>query len=71
MIGKRIKQIRQQKQISQHELAIKTRIFKQSQISKMENNTRLVKVNEVKVIATALNVPISSLWDENPNKEVI
>lgn len=60
-IGIKIKGIRMKKNISQYELANKVKSLNQSQICKIENGNRYVRVNELKEIADALNVPITQL----------
>lgn len=64
MFGQKIKQIRKQHNLSQSELAKRTKIFNQSQISKIENNTRFLKANELKIIAEALGVSITEILDK-------
>lgn len=64
MIGQKIKQLRKQMKLSQSELAKKTKVFNQSQISKIENNERYLKANEMKIIADALEVAIIELLDK-------
>lgn len=59
--GSKIKEIRTKKNISQCELAEKVESLNQSQICKIENGSRYVRVNEVNQIAKALNVPITQL----------
>ncbi|WP_422446616.1 helix-turn-helix domain-containing protein [Thermoanaerobacterium sp. DL9XJH110] len=65
MIGQKIKQLRQQKKISQYELGKRTKIFNQSQISKIENNERYLKAEELKVIADALEVAVTELLEKS------
>jgi transcriptional regulator with XRE-family HTH domain len=59
--GSKIKEIRIKKNISQFKLAEKVNSLNQSQICKIENGNRHVRVNEVNQIAEALNVPITQL----------
>lgn len=61
MIGQKIKQLREQNKLSQSELAIRTKVFNQSQISKIENNERFLRADELKIIADALEVTIIEL----------
>ncbi|MCR4429871.1 MAG: hypothetical protein PWQ97_1420 [Tepidanaerobacteraceae bacterium] len=63
MIGQRIKKLREKKKMSQRELGVRTRIFNQSQISKIENNERYLKADELKIIADALGVAVIELVD--------
>jgi len=51
--------------LSQSELARKTKVFNQSQISKIENNERYLKADELKIIADALEVAIIELLDKS------
>lgn len=64
MFGQKIKQLREQSKLSQYELAKKTKIFNQSQISKIENDERFLKADELKIIADALEVTIVELLDK-------
>lgn len=64
MIGQKIKLLRKQMKLSQSELAQKTKIFNQSQISKIENNERNLKANELKIIADALGVTVIEFFDK-------
>jgi transcriptional regulator with XRE-family HTH domain len=63
VIGQRIKKLREKKKMSQRELGVRTRIFNQSQISKIENNERYLKADELKIIADALGVAVIELVD--------
>lgn len=60
-IGIKIKEIRIKKNISQNKLAEKVEALNQSQICKIENGSRHIRVNELKQIADALDVPITQL----------
>lgn len=60
-VGFRIKKVRQINGISQYELAEKIKSLNQSQICKIENGDRTLKVEELKIIADALNVSIVDL----------
>lgn len=60
-IGNKIKEIRIKKNISQNQLAEKTDSLNQSQICKIENGNRHVRVNELNQIASALSVTITQL----------
>lgn len=64
MIGQKIKLLRKQMKLSQSELARKTKIFNQSQISKIENNERNLKASELEIIADALGVTVMELFDK-------
>lgn len=59
--GQKIKEIRIKKNISQFALARKLKSLNQSQICKIENGNRHVRVNEIEQIADALNVPLTQL----------
>jgi|GEM_PF-3791418 len=60
-IGNEIKKIRKGKKISQSELARRTKSLNQSQICKIENGDRFVRVKDVEKIADALNVSIKQI----------
>lgn len=60
MLGGKIRAIRQLKKMSQRELADKVN-FSQSQISKLENGTRKITADEIRLIADALAIPVAAL----------
>lgn len=60
-VGLRIKEIRELKNISQEGLARKIKILNQSQICKIENGQRALKINELAKIADVLNVSITDI----------
>jgi len=60
-VGLRIKEIREKNQISQIELAKKIKILNQSQICKIENGNRELKVEELVDVAKALNVMVTEI----------
>lgn len=60
-IGNKIKKVRKEKNISQNELAERVEFLNQSQICKIENGNRFVRVEDVKKIADALNITIKQL----------
>ncbi|WP_026883469.1 helix-turn-helix domain-containing protein [Clostridium akagii] len=60
-VGSRIKEMREKQQISQIKLAKKLKILNQSQICKIENGKRGVKVEELTDIAKALGIPITQI----------
>ena len=60
----KLKSIRVEKGMTTYELADITGI-PQSTISKMENGKRKIETDSIKLLAKALNVPISSFFDEN------
>lgn len=62
-VGLRIKKIREEKQISQTELARKVKTLNQSQICKIENGDRILKAEELISIAKALNVSVVEIMD--------
>jgi transcriptional regulator with XRE-family HTH domain len=62
MVGTSIKKIREQRNIPQSILAIKTGL-KQCQISKIENGARKVSAEELDIIAKALNVSVKKLFE--------
>lgn len=55
-LGERIKLIRKEKGISQYQLAEKIQVLNQSQISKMENQSRKITAEELMLVAEALGV---------------
>lgn len=62
MIGEAIKALRIKKGISQKELAQKSNLH-QCQISKIENGSRKITVQEIALIAKALEIKITELLD--------
>jgi len=61
VLGKRIKEIRQNQKISQSELANRIKYLNQSQISKIEKGDRKATAEDLIVIAKALGVTIDEL----------
>ncbi|NGT53786.1 helix-turn-helix domain-containing protein [Clostridium perfringens] len=62
-VGLRIKKIRERNGLSQLNLAKKTGYLNQSQISKIENGQRKVKVDELIILSSALNVSLKELMN--------
>ncbi|WP_075841756.1 helix-turn-helix domain-containing protein [Clostridium perfringens] len=62
-VGLRIKEIRERNGLSQFKLAKKTGSLNQSQISKIENGQRCVKVDELLILSNALNVSLAELMN--------
>lgn len=62
-VGLRIKEIREKNGLSQFKLAKKTGSLNQSQISKIENGQRSVKVDELLILSNALNVSLTELMN--------
>lgn len=60
-IGLKIKELREKNNISQVELAEKIKTLNQSQICKIENGKRGIRVNEVSAIAKVIGVPIAEI----------
>lgn len=60
-VGIRIKEVREINNLTQYDLAEKVKLLNQSQICKIENGSRSLKVEELINIANALNVSISDL----------
>lgn len=58
-IGKKIREFRKKLKMTQDELAEKTEIFKQSQISKIELGTRIVKHDELLMFAEIFKVSVN------------
>jgi len=65
VIGQKIKKLRKKRKMSQYELGSRTRVFNQSQISKIENNERYLKADELKIIADALGVTPVEFFDKS------
>lgn len=63
MIGDRIRIIRESKNMTQETLGNLSG-FTQSQISKIESNTRRVTIQDLPKLATALGVSVSDLLEE-------
>lgn len=63
-VYEKIRQKRIELGISQYELAIRTEILNQSQISKIEAGNRILKVRDLMVLAKALKVPVNELTEE-------
>ncbi|AMN31735.1 helix-turn-helix domain-containing protein [Clostridium perfringens] len=62
-VGLRIKKIRERNGLSQLNLAKKTGSLNQSQISKIENGQRKIKVDELIILSNALNVSLAELMN--------
>jgi transcriptional regulator with XRE-family HTH domain len=60
-IGLKIRELREKNNISQVELAEKVKTLNQSQICKIENGKRWIRVNEVSIIAKVIGVPITEI----------
>jgi len=63
LIGDRIRIIRESKNMTQETLGNLSG-FTQSQISKIESNTRRVTIQDLPKLATALGVSVSDLLEE-------
>lgn len=68
-IGNRIKQFRENLNISQEELAKRTKKLNQSQICKIESNDRKVKADELIIIAESLKTTIPELLKGDETKD--
>lgn len=62
-IGKRIREIRERRGISQRELGNLLGVRQQT-IGQLENNKTSPKIKTLERVATALNVPVSAFIDE-------
>lgn len=60
-IGLKIKEFRKKNNISQAALAKKIKTLNQSQICKIENGKRDIKVNEVTDMAKVFNISVSKI----------
>ncbi|CCJ32985.1 helix-turn-helix domain-containing protein [Caloramator australicus] len=69
-IGERIRQIRKEKNMSIIDLANLTDLSK-STISEIENGKKKPAFDTLKKLASALNVPMAKLLDENEEDETI
>ena len=69
-IQKKIKDRRERLGLSQYELARRTKKLNQSQISKIETENRKIAVEDMVLIANALEAPLS-WFIEQTNKEDI
>lgn len=69
IIGKRVKQIRQQKGITQEQLSARLNIqgieIDQTMVSKLEDQIRGIPDYEIKAISIALSVSIEELFKES------
>lgn len=70
MITTRIKEIRISKGILQGELARKVGLS-QPEVSRKENGLTSIDIKQLKVFATALEVPISALLDDTTTLKAV
>lgn len=63
-----IKQKRVESGLSQYQLAEKTKILNQSQLSKIESGCRNISIEDLFCIASALGITASELLSEANNK---
>jgi len=63
MIGRKIKELRIARNLSQAQLAKKTNVLSQSQIAKIEIGYRKVSFEEASILASALEISISDFTD--------
>lgn len=68
LIGENIKQLREERKISQYELSMRIRFLNQSQISKIERGTRKVSAEDLTCIAEALQVEVTELLSDKREK---
>lgn len=71
MIGDKIRERRQQLNMSQEELALKVGYKSRSTIAKIEKNERDLPQTTATLIAKALGVPISYLMDWDDSSEMV
>ena len=69
-IGKQIRNTRQNKNLSQRDLANKIGYLSQSQISKIESGYRKTTVQDLIEIANALGVPVDELLTTKKGADV-
>lgn len=70
-VGNRIKKIRSEFKISQYKLAKLTKTLNQSQISKIENGKRELKVEDLISISKALKIPVNELIKKEEQYETL
>ncbi|AUM96358.1 MULTISPECIES: helix-turn-helix domain-containing protein [Clostridium] len=70
-VGNRIKKIRNEFKISQYKLAKLTKTLNQSQISKIENGKRELKVEDLISISKALKIPVNELIKKEEQYETL
>ncbi|MBW5456572.1 MAG: helix-turn-helix transcriptional regulator [Clostridium botulinum] len=70
-VGNRIKEIRNEFKISQYKLAKLTKTLNQSQISKIENGKRELKVEDLISISKALKIPVNELIKKEEQYETL
>lgn len=63
--AEKIKEVRQAKGFSQSKFAKRTKVFNQSQISKIEKGDRRITDVDLIVIAKTLSVSVSELFGES------
>ena len=69
-VGKQIRKTRQNKNLSQRDLANKIGYLSQSQISKIESGYRKTTVQDLIEIANALGVPVDELISAKKGADV-
>lgn len=69
-VGKQIRNTRQNKNLSQRDLASKIGYLSQSQISKIESGYRKTTVQDLIEIANALGVPVGELLTTKKGADV-
>lgn len=65
-----IKQKRVESGLSQYQLAERTKLLNQSQVSKIENGSRSISIEDLFCIADALGIEASELIKENITSEI-
>ena len=68
-LGQRIRELRNEKHMSQEELSFKAGISA-AHLGQIERATKNPTIDTVAKIATALNVPLTSLFTDNPSTAV-
>ena len=69
-IQKKIKDRREMLGLSQYELARRTKKLNQSQISKIETENRKIAVEDMVLIANALEAPLSWFIEQTNKKDI-
>lgn len=57
-VYEKLRDARKKKGLSQYELADRTKILNQSQISKIENGERRITISDIKVLSSAMEMPV-------------
>lgn len=64
-VNEKLRDARRKKGLSQYELADRTKILNQSQISKIESGERRVTVSDIKALSLAMEIPVEFFIKES------